>query len=356
MAARMKSLTLSFRLLGITSLLSGILVADVVITTDGSRLVGEIVGMEDGNLTLLTKYAGSIRVSLPEITSIQTAKSAYLRLEDNRTMEGTLAPVDAGKVNVGVPPVLVELENLQHLWRESEQDPVTVAKEKLSKANRMKWKNSMGFDLTGSSGNTEDFGLGLRADSTYGNKLRAVDLYLSYNNSHKEDVTIVDETKGGAEYASQFSNHLGWYAKTDLESDRLEEIDIRATVASGLKYILWNENDRTLSLRAGAAFRYEAYQEGSGNDLDDPAIDFGLEHSRRFSDLLSVETDVTMVPSINDFSNYLLTQDSALVVPLGKESPWKLRSGLANSYNSTPAPGKEGLDLKYYIRLVYSWE
>jgi putative salt-induced outer membrane protein YdiY len=356
MAPRMNSLTLLFRLLGITSLLSVTLVADVVITNDGSRLVGEVVGMEDGNLTLLTKYAGSVRVSLLEITSIQTENPAYLRLEDNRTIEGIVAPADAGKLNVGVPPVLVALANLQHIWRESEQDPVTIGKDKLAKANRMKWKHSMGFDLTGSSGNTEDFGLGLRADSTYGNKFRAVDLYLSYNNSHKEDVTIVDETKGGAEYASQFSDHLGWYAKTDLESDRLEEIDIRATVASGLKYILWNENDRTLSLRAGAAFRYEAYQEGSANDLDDPAIDFGLEHSRRFSDLLSVETDVTMVPSITDFSNYLLTQDSALVVPLGKESPWKLRSGLANSYNSTPAPGKEGLDLKYYIRLVYSWE
>jgi len=356
MAARMKFLSLSFRLLGITSLLSGILVADVVITTDGSRLVGEIVGMKDGNLTILTKYAGNVRVSLPEITSIQTENSAYLRLEDNRTIEGILAPAVEGKLNVGLPPVLVELENLQHLWRESEQDPVTVAKDKLVEANRMKWKNSMGFDLTGSSGNTEDFGLGLRADSTYGNKLRIVDLYLSYNNSHKENVTIVDETKGGAEYASQFSDHLSWYAKTDLESDRLEEIDIRATAASGLKYILWKEDDRNLSLRAGFAFRYEAYQEGSGNDLDDPAIDFGLEHSRRFSDFLSVETDVTIIPSITDFGNYLLTQDSAMVVPLGKESPWKLRSGLSNSFNSTPASGKEGLDLKYYIRLVYSWE
>jgi putative salt-induced outer membrane protein YdiY len=356
MASGMKLLKLLFRLMGITSLLSGILAADIVITTDGSRLVGEVAGMQDGNLTLLTKYAGKVRVSLPEITSIQTENPAYLRMEDNRTIEGIVAPADAGKLNVGVPPVLVELENLQHLWRESEQDPITVAKDKLAKANRMKWKNSMGFDLAGSSGNTEDFGLGLRADSTYGNKLRTVDLYLSYNNSHKESATIVDETKGGAEYASQFTDHLGWYAKTDLESDRLEEIDIRATVASGLKYILWNEDDRTLSLRSGAAFRYEAYQEGSGNDLDDPAIDFGLEHSHRFSDLLSVETDVTIVPSITDFSNYLLTQDSWLVVPLGKKSPWKIRSGLSNSYNSTPAPGKEGLDLKYYLRLVYSWE
>ena len=136
----------------------------------------------------------------------------------------------------------------------------------------------------------------------------------------------------------------------------MEEIDIRATVASGLKYILWNKDGRNLSLRAGAAFRYEVYQEDSENDLEDPAIDFGLEHSLRFSNLLIVETDVTIVPSITDFGNYLLTQDSALVVPLGKESPWKIRSGLANSYNSTPASGKKGLDLKYYLRLVYSWE
>lgn len=352
----MKVFALPFRIMWITSVLSGMLFADVVTTGDGSRLVGEIVGMEDGNLTILTKYAGSVRVSLPEIASIQTENPAYLRLEDNRTIEGILAPAIERKLNVGVPPVLVELENLQHLWRESEQDPVTVAKGKLIEANRMKWKNSMGFDLTGSSGNTEDFGLGLRADSTYGNKLRIVDLYLSYNNSHKENVTIVDETKGGAEYASQFRDHLSWYAKTDLESDRLEEIDIRATAASGLKYILWNENDRNLSLRAGFAFRYEAYKGGSENDLDDPAIDFGFEHSRRFSNFLSVETDVTIVPSITDFGNYLLTQDSAMVLPLGKESPWKLRTGLSNTYNSTPASGKEGLDLKYYIRLVYSWE
>ena len=112
MAPRMKFLSLPFRLMGVTALLSGTLVADVLTTTDGSRLVGEVVGMEDGNLTFLTKYAGSIRVSLPDITSIQTENPAYLRMDDNRTMEGTLAPVDAGKVNVGVPPVLIELENL----------------------------------------------------------------------------------------------------------------------------------------------------------------------------------------------------------------------------------------------------
>ena len=44
-------------------------------------------------------------------------------------------------------------------------------------------ENSLGFDLTGASGNTESFGVGARLDSQYGNKLRKYDMYLSYNNS-----------------------------------------------------------------------------------------------------------------------------------------------------------------------------
>ena len=336
--------------------LPGFLHADLVITKDGSRLVGEVIGLNDGNLTLDTQYAGKVRISLPRIEGIRTDESSFLRLEDNRTLSGPLAPAPQGSISIGIPPTEIPIANLQQLWRLEGSDPLEVARLKKLESAKMKWSSKLGFDLSGTSGNTEDFGLGFRLDSSYANKRRETDVYLSYNNSHKEGLTIVDETKGGAEYASQFQDHLAWYAKTDLETDRLEEIDLRATVASGLKYIVTKEETQELAFRAGAAFRYESYEAQSMGDFDDPAIDFGLEHSHRFSEFLSIESDVTYVPSIEDFGNYLLTQDSALVVPLGKKSPWKLRSGLANSYNSTPAPGKEGLDLKYYLRLVYSWD
>ena len=57
----MKLLTLPFRLMGVTALLSGTLVAAAVIPTVGFLPVGEAVEMEDGHLTLLTKYEGSVR-------------------------------------------------------------------------------------------------------------------------------------------------------------------------------------------------------------------------------------------------------------------------------------------------------
>ena len=109
--------------------------------------------------------------------------------------------------------------------------------------------------LTGASGNTDSFGLGIRLDSSLGNKMRGYDFYLSYLNSTKKDVTIVDETKFGVDYDSRFFEELSWYAKIDLENDRLEEVDLRATSAIGLKYS-WIETDNyKTSVRSGGSIQ-----------------------------------------------------------------------------------------------------
>ena len=55
----------------------------------------------------------------------------------------------------------------------------------------------LGVRFGGVVRNAEDFGLGIRLDSTLANKMREYDFYLSYNNSSKKDVTTVDETKFG---------------------------------------------------------------------------------------------------------------------------------------------------------------
>ena len=135
----------------------------------------------------------------------------------------------------------------------------------------------------------------------------------------KTSVTVVDETKFGAEYDSKFYERLAWYAKTDLENDRLEEIDLRATAAFGLKYF-WVKNDSyDLSARSGIAFRFEEYDSSKNSTLSEPALDFGLEYSRKIRNFLFLEGDLTYVPSVNDFTDFLLSNDIALVVPLDKK-------------------------------------
>ena len=69
--------------------------------------------------------------------------------------------------------------------------------------------------------------------------------------------------------------------KTDLENDRLEDVDLRATAAVGLKYS-WRETDNyKTSIRGGAAFRFEELGSDSVKNLSEPALDLGLEHAQQ---------------------------------------------------------------------------
>jgi hypothetical protein len=135
----------------------------------------------------------------------------------------------------------------------------------------------------------------------------------------------------------------------------LEEVDLRATSALGLKYSWIEATNYKTSVRAGAAFRFEELGSDSVKNLSEPALDFGLEHSQKIKNFLGFESDLSFVPNIDDFSDYLFSKDTALVIAIDEKQDWKIRSGLAGTYNSTPVPGKEEMDLKYYLRLVYDF-
>jgi len=353
MAPGLKQQTLMKFILLFLVFLQCSLLADKVVIKDGSVLIGTVTEIEDGNLTLETDFAGNLRIPVSQISSINSESEISLRLEDNRTFNNKIIPADGGRIGLEGSDLSFDFMQIRHLWSEDTEDPLVLVEKKKAEALLMKWSHSLGFDFMGSSGNTDDFGLGLRADSTYGNKFREYDLYLAYNNSSKKDVTVVDETKFGVEYDSKFYERLAWYAKTDLENDRLEKIDLRATAAVGLKYFWIKNNSYDLSARSGIAFRLEEYQSSTNSTLSEPALDFGLEYSHKIKDFISLESDLTYVPSVNDFADFLLSNDFALVVPLDKEDNWNLRSGINGTYNSTPVQGKDELDLKYYLRLVY---
>ena len=319
---------------------------------DGSVLIGEILGMKDGNLTLKTSFAGKVKIPHPSISSISSPNSFSIRLDDDRVFDGVMVAKEEKKFGLEGLSNVFEFSRIRHLWVSEENDPLIMVSQKKAEMLLLKWNHSVGFDLSGSSGNTEDFGVGIRLDSSLGNRSREYDLYLAYNYSTKKNSTTVDETKLGAEYDSRFFDELAWYVKTDLENDRLEEIDLRATAALGLKYSWIDNASYKLSLRAGAASRFEKIRSRS-KDFAEPALDFGLEYSHQFKKSISLVSDLTYVPALSNFSDFLLSQDSALVIRPTQSKDWNLRSGVDGTYNTTPALNKEELDFKYYFRVVY---
>ena len=156
-----------------------------------------------------------------------------------------------------------------------DNDPWVIEAEQKELELLMKWKSSVGFDLVGSSGNTDSFAIGFRLDSTHANNFKELDFFLSYNTQTTNGTTDNDETKGGIAYDSLFHERLAWYLRSDFEHDPVEQINSCPAGALGLKYDLLENSDYEISTCVGTAVRYEESTIELENENIDPAFDLG---------------------------------------------------------------------------------
>ena len=110
------------RLLTLSLALHLNLMADRVTTTDGSVLVGQILGMQDGNLTIETEFAGNFESPIRE--SLRFREDTFsIRLEDNRTFNGVIVSRANGTLGLEEREMSFALNEIGQLWPEGEDDP-----------------------------------------------------------------------------------------------------------------------------------------------------------------------------------------------------------------------------------------
>ena len=132
-----------YRFLGILIFLQNLyapLFSDLIVTKDGSRIKGELILFEDGNLTFQTKFAGKIRVSTNEIDSLQTDSAISVRLADNRTFQSKILLADDSKILIEENQLTPSFIEVKHLWPTENDDPQIVEMQKKAKELVMSWK------------------------------------------------------------------------------------------------------------------------------------------------------------------------------------------------------------------------
>ena len=105
---------------------STVLLADEVETVDGSILQGEILTIEDNNLTILTEFAGKIKIPDFRISRISCENELSFRMEDNRTFQGKINFSDEGKFSLENRQEPFLLSEVKHLWTQQESDPLIL--------------------------------------------------------------------------------------------------------------------------------------------------------------------------------------------------------------------------------------
>jgi putative salt-induced outer membrane protein YdiY len=322
--------------------------ADEVITTDGARLVGNITLIDKGTITLETSYAGTLKIAQEQVASFSTEEPRVVRLESGTIMAGPVESSGNGQLKItsedGV--LTTNTSKVAASWSPGAEDP-EVAR------NRREWQYDAGVDIAGRDGNTDKFRVGTRLEAELKGPNDTLAFYAQYEQAEEEDLKTEDRAVGGASYESFFSKIFGWYARTELETDRIDDIKFRSTSAGGLSYRLINKDKQSLVARSGLGYRYTAFTDNS-DDESSPTIDFGLAHTYEYKDMFVMENDLTFVPAFDDFSNYRVVHDSGIEIPIGNSDKWKLRMGVRNEYESD-TPAEEKLDTSYYTRMIYSW-
>lgn len=323
--------------------------ADVIETKDGARLVGTVTGINGGKITLSTTYAGDIMIDQAEVESMTMEDALAIRLDNGTTIEGTIDSAGDGEIEIAGSSGTVSsaVTGVAATWAVGGEDPAVTAL-------RRSWKYEAAADITGKSGNSENFGTAIAFTATLEGPDDTLILYTRYNQQESDGVTSADEFKVGGDYSNKFGDNFSWYVRDEGGFDNIKEIDFYNVAAGGFGYTAIDEDKWQLTLRGGLSYRYETYADATTDDLSSAGLDFGLYNEYEW-ETVKMRNYLTFVPSFDDFADFRATHDTHVEMPIAS-GPWKLRLGVSNDYRSEPPAGLKEMDTTWYTRLVLNWD
>jgi putative salt-induced outer membrane protein YdiY len=318
---------------------------DSVMLKDGSKIVGTITGASGDVLTIETGFAGTVSVDMKQIVSMSTGSKQNIALGTGSTLYGTITHGAGGaKIEFEGGSATVDVGAITAIWAKDVRSPLLPPPEK-----PRKWVYKMGVDVYGKTGSTEKTSVGGKFTATLASDSDRLLVYAGGKYSEENQVKSAHEYVGGIDYEYFLEEKHSWYARTELEYDDIEALDLRATGAFGYGYYFIRRDDHELRFRLGAQVRHTAYQTGANET--EPGLDLGLNHMVKLGDWGTLTTGVTYTPSFDDFADYILDHETTLSLPFS-DSPFSMDLGISNQYNSRPSANKERLDTDYFIRLV----
>jgi hypothetical protein len=328
--------------------MAGQLLADVIETRNGARIVGKILKIDAGVVTVDTDYAGAIAVKQASVASISTDDPVAVRLTSGTRIDGTVTGTGSSlQVQGADGTITTTVDKVAAFWKAGERDPAVVALDRT-------WAFEASADIAGTTGNQDQLGTAASITATLASATDKLVFYSAYNRQVTDDAKSADQFKAGVDYSNNFSGAMSWYVRDEGGFDRIKDIELYNVAGIGLGYDVIKKINQTLTLRGGLSYRYEGYKNPATDSVNSAGLDFGLQHELVFGDSKLVNS-LTFVPSFNNFSNFRATHASYYEIPMLNPA-WKLRLGLSNDYNSKPGAGIKKLDTTYFTRFVLSWK
>src|SRR5688572_23162406 len=297
---------------------------DVVTTTSGDRLVGEIKRVEKDVLTLETAYSDAdFKIEWEDVAALESKRQFIVETFDGRRLTGSLS-LDPDKKPVvqiagtGVP--LTEVAVVQPFER----------------AFWSRWDTALDFGYSMTRTNSAKQ-LSLGTNTSYRDERYVDVIFANVFNSSQDNAP---DTKRW-DLGNDFRRLLGsrWYANTTQDFLNSEEqgLELRTTIGGGGGRYLLRSSSQYLSAGAGLAWTNEHYTDPLLPNKDSGEAYFGSEFMTEKLKITDLITRLTYYPSLTIDDRYRLAYRFDLDFNLPGD--WYFRFGLFDNYDSQPPEG-----------------
>lgn len=235
---------------------AGGLQADVVHLADGSRIVGTLEQLDQAQATLSGTFAGRLNVPRSAIVHIETETPVFVEVDEGQYINGRIESPAEEQVVVhtgdDVPPLLVELDEVDGLYRE---DPLVL--EQRARALELAANANVGMTLT--SGNSETENLHLDGQVVARNQRNRYTVSGEYTQEESRDVLVKRNWSSLFKYDYFVGDKWFWFNSVTFEADEFADLDLRTGLAGGFGYQFFDTEYTLLSLEFGPSYVHEDF-------------------------------------------------------------------------------------------------
>lgn len=343
--------------------------ADQVILKNGDIISGKVINKSGDTLTFNTTYAGDLKISWKEISTLSTDSPVATLLDDDSYLNTSLLPAESGAVRITVRNGKAGAQeetssangNGSSSFDEADIQNQAYGLNDILYINPTPEESGRGYRYSGranlaisdTSGNSNYQQVHLDAEI----QKRARDWRYTVggeaNRARDEDTTSVSNRRLYGSYDSFYTRTDFLYAHAALEQDRFRDIRSRRVLGVGYGYQVYETENTKLSLKGGpdlvSVERYEAPDEAFG------ALGWHVDFTHKMTHFSSVPIEIFHLQDgyrgFNSDGDILVKTRSGLRIPLSKDFVATAQYNL--NWENNPAPGRSSTDRQLLVGIGY---
>jgi putative salt-induced outer membrane protein YdiY len=294
---------------------------DIVVTTNGDRLVGEIKSVDKDVLTFSPPYSDvDFKIKWEDVVSIQSQRQFIVETFDGRRLSGSLTPSPDKKVQIGQTTLALA-------------DVSTVQPFETKFWSRFESGLDFGYSMTRANSATQ---LSLGTNLSYRDEHHGDTLFANVFRSSQDNAPTTQRW----DLSNDFRRLLGakWYVNTTQDFLNSEEqgLDLRTTIGGGGGLYLMRSSSQHLAAGAGIAWTNENYTDNTPTKNSAEGY-LGTEFMTEKLKVTDFITRFTYYPSLTISGRQRIAYrfDFDFNLP----GDWYLRIGFFDNYDNKPPLG-----------------